>query len=565
MPQQWTDSDTTFHLAVNMAGAVSAGAYTAGVLDFLMEAIEQWYVAKAGVNHPPVPTHHLSIDAFSGASAGGMCAAIASVMVQGSFQHIRNPADATVQGTNNRFYESWVNKIDIEPLLGERDIEDNAPVVSLLDSTIIDEIADYALTPGPATPRPYISKSLTLFLTLTNVRGTPYSLNGSAEGSAEERIAYYADRLQFETVVDPAAKPVFAGARPLPLGVDADAWPLLKDAAKATGAFPFFLAPRKITRLAGDYMNSPWETFFDPPPAPIKPDWPLDPGDPIETLNVDGGVTDNDPFQLAHEFLAIQNPKAYIDPESQEMVNPPEPDKANCAVLTVAPFPARSLYDEEFDPEASSGVLAMLPQLFTALISQSRFFGESLSAVMSGASCSRFVLAPTGTEDPRKHVLQCGLLGAFGGFCERGFRAHDYQLGRRNCQKFLRDHFRLSVNNPIIANGLSGLTEAEKQAVLDAFGPEKHGTLPIIPLCGTAIPEVPLPEPATITASRVGNIQNWAVSRMHAVAKPLIESVIGTGFESWTARHTIDGLIATVVKNKVKDYLNKELADVIQK
>jgi hypothetical protein len=200
MPQKWNDSATTFHLAVNMAGAVSAGAYTAGVLDFLMEALEQWYAAKAGINHPPVPMHDVSIDAFSGASAGGMCAAIASVMVQGSFQHIRNPADKTVQATTNRFYESWVNKIDIEPLLGASDLSKNLPVISLLDSSIIDEIADYALTPGPATPRPYISKSLTLFLTLTNVRGIPYSLNGSAEGSAEENIAYYADRLQFETV-----------------------------------------------------------------------------------------------------------------------------------------------------------------------------------------------------------------------------------------------------------------------------------------------------------------------------------------------------------------------------
>jgi hypothetical protein len=237
MPPKWNSSDPAFHVGINMAGAVSAGAYTAGVLDFLMEALEEWYAAKASPN-PAVPLHDISIDAYSGASAGGMCAAIASVMVQGSFEHIRTPSDPSVTGTSNKFYESWVNKIDIERLLQDQDLADGKPVVSLLDSTVIDEIADYALAPSAATPRPYISKSLTLFLALTNVRGTPFSLNGVADGSTEEDVAYYADRLQFETVAGDG-KPLSIAAKPLPIGSNAGAWPLLKDAAKATGAFRF--------------------------------------------------------------------------------------------------------------------------------------------------------------------------------------------------------------------------------------------------------------------------------------------------------------------------------------
>ena len=248
MPEKW-NSDGTFHLGINMAGAVSAGAYTAGVLDFLMEALEQWYAAKSSAN-PAVPLHDISIDVFSGASAGGMCAAIASVMVQGTFDHIRNPADPNLRGTSNVFYESWVNKIDIEPLLQDNDLATGQPVISFLDSSIIDEIADYAIAPGAATARPYISKSLTLFLTLTNVRGTPFSLNGTATGSAEEDIAYYADQLQFETVHGDDT-PLSPLAKALPIGASAQAgaWPLLKEAAKATGAFPLFLAPQKLTAM----------------------------------------------------------------------------------------------------------------------------------------------------------------------------------------------------------------------------------------------------------------------------------------------------------------------------
>ena len=561
MPPKWNSSDNTFHLGINMAGAISAGAYTAGVLDFLMEALEEWYAAKGSAN-PGVPLHDVSIDVFSGASAGGMCAAIAAVMVQGSFEHIRTPSDASVTGTSNKFYESWVNKIDIERLLQDRDLADGKPVVSLLDSTVIDEIADYALAPSVATPRPYISKSLTLFLTLTNVRGTPFSLNGVADGSIEEDVAYYADRLQFETVTGDA-KPLATAAKPLPAGSNAGAWPLLKDAAKATGAFPLFLAPRKIDRTAGDYLNSPWEPLSVVNPPSVAPHWPLHADDTFSTLNVDGGVTDNDPFELAHDYLAIHNPLATPNPQTGELENPRPSDKANCAVLTVAPFPSDALYNPNYDFNKNSSVFGMLPNLFTALISQSRFLGESLAAVVSGTSFSRFVLAPSDAANPTKPALQCGLLGAFGGFFERGFRAHDYQLGRRNCQKFLSDHFRLSIDNPIVDAGLKGFDAATRKTVLDKFDPQQLNSIPLIPLCGTASAQVPAPDRATITSARVGHVLNWIVDRMHSVAKPLLETAIGPGFESWAARAALDTLISTWGRAQLKEVLQKELNDVI--
>ncbi len=544
-----------------MAGAVSAGAYTAGVLDFLMEALEQWYAAKAAPN-PRVPLHDISIDVFSGASAGGMCAAIAAVMVQGSFEHIRTPSDPSVTGTSNKFYESWVNKIDIERLLQDHDLADGKPVASLLDSTVIDEIADYALAPGAATPRPYISNSLTLFLALTNVRGTPFSLNGVAAGSAEEDVAYYADRLQFETVAG-SAKPLSTAARPLPVGSNAGAWPLLKDAAKATGAFPIFLAPRKIDRTAGDYLNSPWEPLSFVNPPSVTPHWPLHADDRFSTLNVDGGLTDNNPFELAHDFLAIHNPRAIPNPQTGELENPRASDQANCAVLTVAPFPSDALYNPTYDFDKNSSVFGMLPNLFTVLISQSRFLGESLTAVVSGASSSRFVLAPSDADNPANPALQCGVLSAFGGFFERGFRAHDYQLGRRNCQKFLSDHFRLSIDNPIIDAGLKGFDATARKAVLDQFDPQQRSSIPLIPLCGTAAAVVPAPARATITSARVGHVLNWIVDRLHAVAKPLLETAIGPGFENWAARSAVDTLISTWGKAKLKEVLEKELGDVI--
>jgi predicted acylesterase/phospholipase RssA len=91
----------TFRIAINMAGAVSAGAYTAGVLDFLTEALDAWYRAKSGGEL--VPAHNVSIDVFSGASAGGMCAAISAILLQDEFEHV---SDTSKTKTSNRFYES---------------------------------------------------------------------------------------------------------------------------------------------------------------------------------------------------------------------------------------------------------------------------------------------------------------------------------------------------------------------------------------------------------------------------------------------------------------------------
>ncbi len=252
MTTAWKTNE--FKVGINMAGAVSAGAYTAGVLDFLIEALEEWQKAKDALRmhladpsgsafENPVPLHEVSLEVFSGASAGGMCAAIASVMVQGSFEHITNPS---ATGTNNTFYETWVNQIDISKLLTINDLKNDAPFVSLLDSSIIDAIANTALTPGNPSPQPYISKSLTLFLTLTNVRGVPYQLYTDPSPTLNEFITYYADRVRFETTA-PGGTTSCPLAKALPLGQpNKGAWPLLQIAAKATGAFPLFLSPTTI-------------------------------------------------------------------------------------------------------------------------------------------------------------------------------------------------------------------------------------------------------------------------------------------------------------------------------
>jgi predicted acylesterase/phospholipase RssA len=559
-----------FRLGINMAGAVSAGAYTAGVLDFLMEALEEWETTKSTLKAylanpapgpvPPVaPLHDVEIDVFTGASAGGMCAAIASVMVQQPFQHIETGDE---QNTTNTFYESWVNKIDISRLLETNDVAGDGPLLSLLDCTIIDEIAAYALTPNGSSPRPYIADNLNLFLTLTNARGTPYGLYTGAT-SAEEFVSYYGDRLQFQvTHGTPADPPVAPFAKLLPAGQPGQgAWPLLQEAAKATGAVPVALASRVLTRDVADYHIPGWEPLSTTSKQ-LPPAFPPGVGASIQTVNVDGGVTDNTPFELADGYLAEQ---------LQQLSNPSSPGEANAAVLTIAPFPmGDSNFSGPYVPADHQGIWTILMSFFNVTLSQSRFLGESLAALMSDSSFSRFAIAPSDPDSVQKGkpALQCGSLGAFGGFLCRDFRKHDFLLGRRNCQQFLREHFAVLVTNPLIDEALTAAgpyaAQIKAQFLVDCPSPNPglpQGIvwMPLIPLCGKATAEVPLPARAAIASGQLDNIVNLIVQRLNAIRSKLATGSLG----SLLSRALWFLLNFWIVSGKVKDAIREALESAL--
>ena len=498
-----------FRIAINMAGAISAGAYTAGVLDFMTEALDAWTKAKA--EGAEVPQHEVMIEAFSGASAGGLCAALSAVLLQDDFEHV---ADATKRGTTNRFYESWVNKTDIRELLTTRDLERPGPLVSLLDSTLLDELAVYGATRGPvpAVARPYVSPDLTVFLSLTNLRGVLYSLNGLSPGGVEETTSFFGDRIQFQTVRPDSMRALAKAAYGMDLTVPQGDFELLGNAAMATGAFPGFLAARVLTRRHSDYTPPLWELHgpdAEVGAVPVEPSFPPGMADPFQTLNVDGGITNNDPFNYAHDYLAA------LDPPRPDKQLERDPCKADRAVVSIAPFPTTASYAVDYDPQQNAGVLRVMARLFQALVSQSRFYGESLSHLMRGTTFSHFMVAPSDHElvEELKHeavhhkpipkALQCAMLGAFSGFFERGFRAHDYELGRRNCQKFLLDHFIFPAENVVMKEALAGMDMGVRARVVEQYrrptpkGPDgepmeyaanacaasRRVWLPVIPLC----------------------------------------------------------------------------------
>jgi hypothetical protein len=186
-----------------------------------------------------VPAHDVLLEALTGASAGGICAAISSIALKEEFDHIRqtNPPPGVAV---NRLYQSWVRSIDIVPLLGTVDLPNNeGPVHSILDSTPIENIAKATLlaNPGRAKARPWVVDPLAIILTLSNLRGVPYSV---VRFMIANRGTVSTLALNYSDPADPT-------------------WKTLQTAAMATGSFPIMLASRVIERTRADYENRSWE------------------------------------------------------------------------------------------------------------------------------------------------------------------------------------------------------------------------------------------------------------------------------------------------------------------
>ena len=126
----------------------------------------------------------------------------------------------------------------------------------------------------------------------------------------------------------------------------------------------------------------------------------------------------------------------------------------------------------------------MVKSLLPTLMTQARFRTDDLVKALDPNNYSRYLIAPhredAATKMDARFRIACGALGGFGGFLDQSFRAHDYQLGRRNCQQFLRKTFGLPVGAAAVDD------KAEDQRIAaKASGPEH---VRVIPLIGDAKP-----------------------------------------------------------------------------
>lgn len=565
-------SDKPFEIGLVMAGAVSAGAYTAGVIDFLLQALQTWDEAKksGAENAPP---HNVNIKVITGASAGGMTAAILAAMLNDSFSSIscmpgREPnADEISQ---NKLYDAWVEQVDISKLLLSNDLQQpDSNVTSLLDSTVLDEIAEKTIRFNSSGSRPnYISEALHLYLTVTNLQGVPYDILFEGRSGKGHTISQHTDFFHF--LLDDE-KPDSEETEWLnPQDNNHPNWNLLKNVALATGAFPGGLAPRRLQRPFAHYNLRSWPIPLRPDPdnpstpnkclemKPIPPSWPPHQKKQLNFLSVDGGVMDNEPLELARRTLARKNE-----------FNPRDAKNVQRSVIMVDPFPSKKIATLKTQKElADHDILSVLGELFGSLLSQSRFKPDELILANSYDVYSRFMIAPTRyTNDNQKaeYPIASGFLNGFGGFMSKKFRMHDFQLGRRNCQQFLRRYFVLPLEEAKSNEVFQNYSDAD----FNRFSYQENGTryLPIIPLLDETTKEAfPLRwNTLQMNDSELETLRNQIRQRTKVVIGRLIDQYIDGGFSRRAAkiiakfkRNDIVNRIMETIENDLKEFELKQ-------
>jgi hypothetical protein len=562
-----------FYLGLNMSGTVSAGAYTAGVIDFLVEAMDAWYservrqIEQFGTNYDEwtILPHELELAVMAGASGGGITAALTAAALSQSFTHVRTQSpidDAPV----NTLFQSWVRDIDLAGLLGHADLDaSGGRVESLLDSSPIREIASKALRIfAPLNERrPWVRDGLKVILTLTNLRGIPYAIE--SETAASERTLYYADQRDFEVLW--AANPT--GLSSISLNATGGGeWTALAEAAIATSAFPVVLAPQTLARTAAEYNERRWwiqqaDTQLRDggicecqKNEPMPPAWNLANASPLETLNVDGGATNNSPFDCARFALAG------IPPVLPSGRNPRDPRVADRAIISIAPLSTETASDLPAMPRTALSVL--LTRFIAAVVNQSRIQGENLKLTPEASVASRWIIAPNSIV-PNTEPLAGSLLQAFGGFVARVFREHDYQLGRRNCQWFLRSHFGLPWDNAIMRQYSLSTAARERLDARFGFSAAKNepssveGRLfPVIPVLPELVPEITVSRNA-IDQKDLKDLGELAVDRVKRVAKALLTES-GAGVLSDVAFDGAWLFIKPKLRDRLLNYAGFELA-----
>ncbi len=444
-------SDKKFKLCITMAGAVSAGGYTAGVLDYLLETLELWEQAKEknrnlGVNHSnydhSIPMHEVEIDVISGSSAGGISGTLTLLALADKDHKSYNKDNPN--GENNIFYKSWVEMADdaesdtVEKLLGTKDLKQYGEVRSLLNTEAIEVIADKALSITNQRPMPrYASKSLDVILTTTNLRGLNFMVDFDGSGRSSSNgtvITNHGGFFRYKLNNDQFSPGIPDNEDALYYVLDfkkPEDMQYLKDATLSTAAFPIGLKSREIT-ISKEYIKRYPKYLFGKTKGitPIIPE-----GDNYSFSSVDGGVINNEPYGIGLKVLKEKNQNHFRD------------DKY--AVIMVDPFPNKD-HDVE---KTGSSITKIAGGLFKALRNQVMFNQDGILDALELNDRTKFLIEPirkieiNGEWVRPKSDLASAPISGFAGFLNRDLREHDFQLGRKNCQTFLRYYFAVSEEN----------------------------------------------------------------------------------------------------------------------
>lgn len=485
------------HIGLVMAGAVTAGAFTGGVMDYLLNSLESWQQAYQN-NDPRAPRPNVKIDTMTGASAGSIAAAVTLIgLLTKQCESVDD--DPKEKQTNNLHYDTWVKfglnegETIIDKIFETGDIGAKGDVKSLLNTGFMDDIILQIKKLVEETEElcelpPYINNNLEILMTLSNLRGIPIDLSFSQNSKqVVHSMTYHKAFTHFEynKEGDDAAR------LPLDLKIP-ESLHLFLNSARASGAFPIGLKAVPFKKISKDYIKANLKQIFGEEVSlnpRIKGDY--------EFLAVDGGMTNNEPIAEAIRILKSRKTTERTDTirNITQQMNMSAADinetfKADVAVelnqknpiILIDPFPS---YVESMKRERKEyqldrdNIFQLVPQLLSTLRNQVLFKENDIVDLFSDTS-NRKMIWPTRYDETGKKLsnpIATGGMGGFTGFFDKSFRHHDYMLGKKNCQNFVRYYFNQSIEDA----EASGWTaeQIEEFHIIDKDTQEKR--VPIIP------------------------------------------------------------------------------------
>jgi hypothetical protein len=489
-----------------------------------------------------------------------MTAIITAAALQQQMYPIDKPGyDLLEDHKDHILYHSWVDLTGSDmfsKMLETDDIQKN--VVSALNCGFIDEVAGRVLKPkDPETitwkPLPsFFPRKLKLFTTLSNLGGFTYNVNFNAQGSKRPYyMQVHQDYACFELTSDESEANSTPGWMPLNIKTGTNVQVAI-DAAMATGAFPIGLRARKVTRSNDVVNNNP---LFDKKMlAAIQIDT-----DPYQSLNIDGGMINNEPFDKVRDVLSEASGQS--DPGLYNNY-----DTFNSTVLMIAPFPG----SKPVDIKLIDRLMHVIGLTLSAMVSQMRAKANQVVDAMNENCAGQYLIDPsrefrkadgTTIHVQGERAIASSALGGFSGFLNKEFRVHDYFLGRYNCKIFLRDYFTIPDSakneNPIFKAGYEGINSDQYRSQVD----RNWQIIPIVNDVDYTFPQ--------LTFSSGGNwpAVNWnMVSKFTSALKRRIQSLILNlvkykpvhKFFLWIGtRILLRGMIAKAVLGTIKDELNR--------
>lgn len=513
------DNNKIFHLGLCMAGSVSAGAYTAGVVDFLHEALENWEEERKN-GATDIPDHQVIIDLLGGASGGGITSALTFFGLRNKIPHASLNPDGrtfTVDKDKNIYWKVWVEltKNDIlDELLMDNDICEGY-IPSLLNANFVDEVAEIFrqyIAHGEQMPDlpAYLNERAELFLTLFNVTGIKYNVKSKSSAATQQFMSEHRDLSHFRW------SDIYEDDGRMEISFDtAKNLESLLQSAKATGAFPVGLRARVVEREAKYIWDNPYfqkNGKFDKTSINLG-NQIKEESNVYKTINGDGGTANNEPIELCRDLLLKIRLDQYKDIQAEVDIDAASTTEksiekkklTNSSVLLIDPFPSQD-FELKIPENEDAHLFSYLPKFIFALNAQLIFDAKDAFEAYDINNYGLHVIAPSreGAIEP-EYVIACGSLGGFGGFFNKDFRIHDYFLGRHNCQSFLRKYFVVDLNESNAQNieCIQSILDAYKinPAAVKRFSYTDETGKQLVPI----IPDVKLTSPVIVIVTDNGN------------------------------------------------------------